>query len=67
MTYQELSAEIGQLPLDQQELLLEALTRSRRTELRPTTRGESSTHRELGLLKPAGPTDIGMRFVKSEL
>ena len=63
MTYQELLTEIGQLPLDERLALLEALTHSLRTELRPTPRGGSSVDRVRGLLKPAGPlpTDVELK------
>jgi hypothetical protein len=55
MTYQKLLTEIGQLPLDERLALLEALTHSLRTELRPAPRGGASADQVRGLLKPAGP------------
>jgi hypothetical protein len=63
MTYQELLTEIGQLPLDERLALLEALTHSLRTELRPTPRSGSSVDQVRGLLKPAGPlpTDVELK------
>ena len=63
MTYQDLLTEINRLPLDERLALLEALTHSLRSEMRPPVRAGSSVRRVRGLLKPAGPmpTDVELK------
>jgi hypothetical protein len=55
MTFQELLTEINSLPLEERLILLEALTRSLRTELSPPPQAIAPVDKMRGLLRPAGP------------
>ncbi len=55
MTFQELLTEINSLPLEERLILLEALTRSLRTELSPPPQTIAPVAKIRGLLRPSGP------------
>ena len=56
MTYDELTTQAVRLPPSQRLALIEALTRSLRTELTPRVETETTTARLAVILRDAGPT-----------
>jgi len=57
MTYNAIVSEIAQMPLNEQLMLLETITRLMREEVavKSKRKSRSSLNRMLGILKPDGP------------